>query len=62
MVDTLIYTLTALAWALWWWLFREARRIEKARRAEREDPFKRAINLAKAASEALAREQEDNKQ
>lgn len=37
MMDALIYTLTALAWALWWWLFREARRIEKARRAERED-------------------------
>ncbi len=29
MMDAIMLALTAVAWALWWWLFREARKAEK---------------------------------
>lgn len=39
-MDTVILILTAFAWALWWWLFREARR------AEKEDPYRESVRIA----------------
>lgn len=43
MMDAIMAVLTALSWALWWWLFAWARRIE---REDKDAAYRESVRLS----------------